>query len=154
MKRSRGADVPMAQLYGHVLMPRIGFGTWGGGDDPQLVANAVKTAIADNGFRSIDCAEVYKNEAPIGEALAELIASGVVARDELFVTSKVWNTNHATEHVHAACQRSLKHLQLKQLDLYLVHWPFAWQHIGPDLEWGPDKSRMREPPAPTHPARH
>ena len=73
-------------------MPRMGFGTWGGGDDPELVAHAVKSAISENGFRSIDCAECYKNEAAIGRAVEEAIASGVAARDDLFITSKVWNT--------------------------------------------------------------
>lgn len=142
MKRQRAMDVPTIPLSSGVLMPLLGFGTWGGKDDARMVAAAVRTAITENGFRSIDCAECYKNEAAIGEVLEDVIASAVVSRDELFITSKVWNTNHAAEHVRAACKRSLANLRVKKLDLYLVHWPFAWQHIGPDLEWGPDKARM------------
>ena len=136
------AATPTITLRGGMLMPLLGFGTWGGKDDAELVAAAVRTAVAQHGYRSIDCAKVYKNEAEIGSVLAELIASGAVTRDELFITSKVWNTNHAAEHVRAACHRTLRHLQVEQLDLYLVHWPFAWEHIGPELEWGPAKTRM------------
>ena len=135
-------QVPTIRLPTGVRMPLLGFGTWGGGDDPNVVAAAVRTAVAVHGYRSLDCAECYKNENEIGAALAELFASKTVSRDELFITSKVWNTNHAAEHVHAACRRTLRHLGLARLDLYLVHWPFAWQYIGPDLEWGPDNSRM------------
>jgi hypothetical protein len=101
MKRQRAMDVPTIPLSSGVLMPLLGFGTWGGKDDARMVAAAVRTAITENGFRSIDCAECYKNEAAIGEVLEDVIASEVVSRDELFITSKVWNTNHAAEHVSA-----------------------------------------------------
>lgn len=114
-------------------MPLIGFGTWGGGDDPSKVSEAVACALAQ-GYRSIDCAECYKNEKEIGDALAVSMKAGDLSREELFITSKVWNTNHDPAHVRAACERSLKSLQLDYLDLYLIHWPLAWEHTNAELE--------------------
>lgn len=106
-------DVPSVALSTGARMPLLGFGTWGGTDEAPRVAAAVKTAI-QTGFRSIDCAEVYKNEAAIGLALEELIGSKVVSRDELFITSKVWNTNHAKEHVRVVAHTSAGTARLPQ----------------------------------------
>lgn len=110
-------------------IPAIGFGTWGGADDPTTVGHAVLDALRA-GFRCVDCAECYGNEKEIGDALQEFLAEGSVPRSELFITSKVWNTNHAPEHVREACLNTLANLQLEYLDLYLVHWPLAWDYVG------------------------
>jgi diketogulonate reductase-like aldo/keto reductase len=113
-------------------MPALGFGTWGGKDDADILARAVKSAIGDVGFRALDCAECYGNEREIGVALKEVFDGGKVKRGDVFITSKVWNTNHAPEHVRAACETTLANLQVDKLDLYLVHWPVAFEHSGID----------------------
>jgi alcohol dehydrogenase (NADP+) len=87
----------------------------------------VKEAIK-LGYRHIDCAAVYGNEKEIGEALAECIKDGVVTRDQLWITSKLWNDNHEPEHVIPALKETLTDLQLEYLDLYLVHWPVSLKH--------------------------
>ena len=105
-------------------MHAIGLGTWKAKGDE--VKNAVKMAI-EAGMRHIDTAAVYQNEAEIGEALAEIISEGKVRREELFITSKLWNNSHLSEDVIPALQESLKLLQLDYLDLYLIHWPIAFK---------------------------
>ncbi|MGX7060209.1 aldo/keto reductase [Vagococcus humatus] len=97
-------------------IPSIGFGTWQA--ENEVAKEAVKTAIL-SGYRHIDTAAAYKNEAGVG---AGIIASGV-SRDELFVTSKLWNTEHSYKQAQAAIDTSLSELQLDYLDLYLIHWP-------------------------------
>lgn len=133
MKRNLPDMESPLELLSGAKMPRVGFGTWGGKSDAGTVAAAAANAILSNGSRSLDCAECYKNEKEIGDKLASDVFP-TVKREELFITSKVWNTNHKREHVRAACERTLKHLQCTYLDLYLVHWPFAWKHTGPDLD--------------------
>jgi alcohol dehydrogenase (NADP+) len=105
-------------------MPMIGFGT--------LIPDAATTIIAtkyalEAGFRHFDGAERYRNESEVGEALKEgLIANGIT-REDIFVTTKLWNTNHRPERVEPAFEASLNRLQLNYLDLYLIHTPFAFQ---------------------------
>ena len=109
-------------------IPVIGLGTFGSDTySNDEVAQAVKFAIK-NGYRHIDCASVYGNEKEIGEALSELIADGDIKREDLWITSKVWNDMHGDGEVIASCKQSLKDLQLDYLDLYLVHWPFPNYH--------------------------
>ncbi len=109
-----------------IEIPGIGFGTFGSDHaNAKTVANAVKQAIS-LGFRHIDCAEVYGNEHEIGEVIQEILASGLIKRKELWITSKVWNNHHHA--VVEACKRTLKNLQIEYLDLYLVHWPFPNHH--------------------------
>ncbi len=119
--------IPHKKLRSGQLMPGIGLGTFGSDRyDPQAVAQAVHQAIK-LGYRFIDCASVYGNEDQVGAVLADVRRNGV-SRDELFITSKVWNDSHKAADVLLSCARTLKDLQLNELDLYLIHWPFRNFH--------------------------
>lgn len=119
--------VPKRTLYTGAQIPAVGIGTFGSdrftGED---IAEAVKGAISV-GYRHIDCARVYGNEHLIGESLKEAMEGGV-KRDELFVTSKVWNDMHGDGDVLISVANTLKDLKLEYLDLFLVHWPFPNHH--------------------------
>ncbi|MGZ4583361.1 MAG: aldo/keto reductase, partial [Mycobacterium sp.] len=105
-------------------IPALGFGT--SLSDNTKTRDAVKTAV-EVGFRHLDAAERYRNEAEVGAALKELFAQRTVRREELFVTTKLWNNNHRPERVRPALQASLNRLGLDAVDLYLVHTPFAFK---------------------------
>jgi diketogulonate reductase-like aldo/keto reductase len=105
-------------------IPALGFGT--SLSDRTKTRDAVKAAVKV-GFRHLDAAERYRNEAEVGAALKELFDDGTVRRDELFVTTKLWNNNHRPERVKSALQASLNRLGLDTVDLYLVHTPFAFK---------------------------
>ena len=105
-------------------MPALGFGT--------LIPGAAATISAtrdalEAGFRHFDCAERYRNELEVGEALQAGLTAGGIAREDVFVTTKLWNTNHRPERVKPAFDASLDRLRLNYLDLYLIHTPFAFQ---------------------------
>jgi diketogulonate reductase-like aldo/keto reductase len=108
-------------------MPAIGLGTFGSDHvGAEEVACAVRGA-AEVGYRHFDCAAVYRNEDRIGLALRDILAGGV-RREELWITSKLWNDSHDPEAVIPTCRKTLADLQLDYLDLYLVHWPFPNHH--------------------------
>ncbi|EEL48597.1 YtbE (Aldo/keto reductase YtbE) [Bacillus cereus Rock3-44] len=102
-------------------MPWFGLGVFKVEDGPELV-EAVKTAIKE-GYRSIDTAAIYGNEKAVGEGIRAGIKEAGISREDLFITSKVWNSDQGFETTLAAYEESLKKLELDYLDLYLVHWP-------------------------------
>lgn len=121
------AAIPQRRLYTGARMPAVGLGTFGSDHvTPAEIAEAVKGAAAV-GYRHFDCASVYGNEAEVGASL-ESVLKGGVRREEIWVTSKVWNDKHGEEDVIASCRQSLADLRLDYLDLYLIHWPFPNFH--------------------------
>jgi aldehyde reductase len=121
------SDLRMMRMplnHGGGQMPALGFGTLI--PDPAVTISATRDAL-EAGFRHFDCAERYRNEGEVGEALqAGLVGEGI-AREDIFVTTKLWNTNHRPERVEPAFEASLERLGLNYLDLYLIHTPFAFQ---------------------------
>ena len=116
--------VPKRKFYTGEEIPAVGLGTFGSdkyGPEAISVYGAIKF-----GYRLIDCAAVYQNEAQIGQVLKRLFDEGVVERKDLFITSKVWNDMH--EKVGESCRQSLKDLGLETIDLFFVHWPFPNYH--------------------------
>ncbi|KAG6382068.1 NADP-dependent oxidoreductase domain-containing protein [Boletus reticuloceps] len=105
------------------IIPQIGLGTWL--SKPNEVENAVEIAVR-NGYRHLDLARIYQNQDEVGRALKKVIPS-VVSREELFITSKLWNSCHQPQLVEAALDETLQQLGLTYLDLYLIHWPVAFK---------------------------
>ena len=118
----RTAKIPLNHGAGD--MPVLGFGTLIA--DAALTVSATRDAL-EAGFRHFDCAERYRNEREVGEALQAGLAAGGIAREDIFVTTKLWNSNHRPERVEPAFEASLERLGLNYLDLYLIHTPFAFQ---------------------------
>ncbi len=114
--------------------PSLGLGTWKIPHEtlPTLIPKAIEI-----GYRHFDCACDYGNEAPVGEGIRAALKAGLCQRDDLWITSKLWNTFHQPQHVRAACERSLQDLQVDELDLYLVHFPIALEYVAPDTRYPP-----------------
>lgn len=128
MNKINPLEIPCKTLSNGAKIPVIGLGTFGSDNySNDQIAQSVKYAV-EFGYRHIDCASVYGNEKEIGEVLSVLINNGTVERDELWVTSKVWNDMHGEGDVIKSCKQTLDDLQLDYLDLYLVHWPFPNYH--------------------------
>src|SRR5438067_3367697 len=118
--------VPQRVLYTGAQMPAIGLGTFGSDHvSPAEVAAAVEEAAAV-GYRHFDCASVYGNEPEIGYALEQILCG--ITREQLWITSKLWNDKHGENDVIPSCRQTLSDLKLNHLDLYLVHWPFPNYH--------------------------
>ena len=122
------------ELRGGTKMPALGLGTWK--SEPEEVYSAVRAAL-ELGYRHIDCAAIYQNEEDVGRALNDAFTAGDAKREEVWVTSKLWNDSHAPEQVRPALETSLRKLGLDYLDLYLIHWPVALRH-GVALPTGPE----------------
>ena len=121
------ADLRMRRIplnLGAGRIPALGFGTLI--PDPAVTLTATRDAL-EAGFRHFDCAERYGNEREVGAALQAGLVAGGIAREDIFVTTKLWNSNHRPERVEPAFLASLERLRIKYLDLYLVHTPFAFQ---------------------------
>jgi diketogulonate reductase-like aldo/keto reductase len=115
--------------------PLVGLGTWkaASGVVRDIVYEALKV-----GYRHLDCACDYGNEGEVGEGITKAIKEGIVKRSDIFVTSKLWNTYHAKEHVELACRKSLKDLGLDYLDLYLVHFPISLKFVPFEERYPPE----------------
>jgi alcohol dehydrogenase (NADP+) len=118
----RMTKIPLNQKAGH--MPALGFGTLI--PDAAVTKTATRDAL-DAGFRHFDCAERYRNEREVGDALQAGLTANGIAREDIFITTKLWNSNHRPERVEPAFAASLDRLRLKYLDLYLIHTPYAFQ---------------------------
>ncbi len=114
----------LALSNGSGVIPALGFGTLI--PDPVATRNATRAAL-EAGFRALDTAERYRTEKEVGEALKDVLMAGNIKREDVFVATKLWNTNHRPERVKTAFETSLKKLQLDYIDLYLIHTPFAFQ---------------------------
>jgi diketogulonate reductase-like aldo/keto reductase len=110
--------------HGSVLMPAVGFGTLI--PDPLVTKQATKAAL-EVGFRHFDCAERYRNEETVGAAMQEVFEAGTVRREDVFVTTKLWNSNHRPERVEAAFDASRRRLRADHVDCYIIHTPFAFK---------------------------
>lgn len=118
----RFARIPLA--HGSGAIPAVGFGTLI--PDPVATERATRAAL-EVGFRHFDCAERYGNEAAVGAAMQAAFKQGKIRREDVFVTTKLWNTNHRPERIKPALEASLRRLQLDYVDCYIIHTPFAFQ---------------------------
>jgi len=118
----RDMKIPLA--HGSGAIPAVGFGTLI--PDPGVTKRATIAAL-EAGFRHFDCAERYRNEEAVGDAMQEVFKAGKIRREDVFVTTKLWNTNHRPERVRLAFDASRRRLQVDYIDCYLIHTPFAFQ---------------------------
>ena len=117
-----------------INIPLLGLGTWK--SNPGEVRKAVEVALKC-GYRHIDCASIYQNEHEVGEALEHVFKTTTLVREDIFITSKVWNDMHKYEQVLPAVQKLLRELKSDYLDLYLIHWPVTdtnTRYIDPPIE--------------------
>ena len=123
-------NAPSALLNSGARIPLIGLGTWKAakGEVEKAVGMALRA-----GYTHIDCASIYENEAEVGNALVDVFTHTSLKREEIFITTKLWNTEHAPDRVEFALRKSLKALQLEYVDLYMIHWPVAGNR-GPVVE--------------------
>ena len=128
MEKINPVLVPQRILFDGTRMPAIGMGTFG---SDRFTAEQVSAAVAgaiEVGYRMFDCAAVYGNEDLIGQVFQAAFDKGTVKREELFITTKVWNNMHGQGDVLLSCAKSLRDLRLNYIDLFFVHWPFANYH--------------------------
>ena len=118
----RDRRIPLA--HGSGAIPAVGFGTLI--PDPAATRQATKTAL-EVGFRNFDCAERYRNEEAVGDAMQDVFKAGTIKREDVFVATKLWNTNHRPERVKPAFDASRRRLQVDHVDCYLIHTPFAFR---------------------------
>ena len=147
--------MPSSFAIGGDNLPAVGFGLWK--IDKPDTAGLVHAAI-EAGYRHLDSAADYGNEKEAGEGIKSALAAGLCQREELWVTSKLWNTYHRPEHVRAACEKTLSDLSLDYLDLYLIHFPIALEFVDFDVRYPPEwifdpdaeAPRMAIDPVPLH----
>lgn len=126
-------------------IPSLGLGTWKIPEalTPDVIREAVRV-----GWRHFDCACDYRNERAVGAVLASALAEGLCRREEVWITSKLWNTYHEPKYMRAACERSLRDLRLDVLDLYLVHFPISLAFVPFDVRYPPGWFHDPQAPAP------
>jgi diketogulonate reductase-like aldo/keto reductase len=134
------SNTPLIKLNSGHSIPILGLGTWK--STPETVGPAVKYAILDAGYRHIDCAAIYSNEPEIGAVFAEIFTGNKIKREEIFITRKLWNTEHRPERVASACKKTLHDLKLDYLDLYLIHWGIA---MPPEVPYSKEGPLVTEP---------
>lgn len=147
--------MPSSFALGGDNLPAVGFGLWK--IDKPDTANLVHAAV-EAGYRHLDSAADYGNEKEAGEGIKSALAAGLCQREELWVTSKLWNTYHRPENVRAACEKTLSDLGLDYLDLYLIHFPIALKFVDFDVRYPPEwffdpdaeAPRMEIDPVPLH----
>lgn len=147
--------MPSSSAIGGDNLPAVGFGLWK--IDKPDTACLVHAAI-EAGYRHLDSAADYGNEKEAGEGIKSALAAGLCQREDLWVTSKLWNTYHRPEHVRAACEKALSDLGLDYLDLYLIHFPIALKFVDFDVRYPPEwffdpdaeAPRMKIDPVPLH----
>ena len=123
-------DTRIPLIHGSGAIPAVGFGTLI--PDPLATKQATKTAL-EVGFRNFDCAERYRNEEAVGDAMQDTFKAGAIQRKDVFVATKLWNTNHRPERVKPAFDASRRRLQVDYIDCYLIHTPFAF-HPGDEQD--------------------
>ncbi|VDK53689.1 unnamed protein product [Gongylonema pulchrum] len=115
---------PSIKLNSGHYIPSVGLGTWL--SPPGQVGDAVKIAL-NNGYEHIDCAHAYRNQVEIGDALADIFSEGKIKRQNIFITSKIWNTFHSYQMAKKGMDMILGELRLDYLDLCLIHWPHGYE---------------------------
>lgn len=128
-------------------IPQLGLGTWK--IAKASASDVVYEAIKNVGVRHIDCASDYGNEVEVGQGICRAIDEGIVSREDLWITSKLWNTYHKEEHVEMACRKSLLDLQLDYFDLYLIHFPIALKFVPFEERYPPEWIHDPKSPNPT-----
>jgi D-xylose reductase len=118
-------------------IPPVGFGCWKL-DTPQTSSKDAVYDALKSGYRHIDSACDYGNEEKVGQGIAKFLSEGAAKREDLWITSKLWNTDHAKDDVEAACRRTMKDLGVDYLDLYLIHFPIALKHVDHDVRYPPE----------------
>ena len=116
-------------------MPSVGLGLW------KLDQSETAAIIVDgikSGYRHLDSAADYGNEIQVGEGIKQVLGQGICRREDLWVTSKLWNTFHRPEHVLPACEKSLRDLGIDYLDLYLIHFPISLKYVDFDTRYPPE----------------
>ena len=129
------SPAPALTLADGGRFPSVGLGMW---KMPKLELPGLVREAIRLGYRHLDCACDYGNEPEVGAGLSAALRDGLCRRDELWVTSKLWNTYHEPKHVRAACERSLRDLKLDALDLYLVHFPIALAYVPFEVRYPPE----------------
>lgn len=128
-------SLPLTPSSSNAKVPQLGLGTWK--SEPGVVAKVVESAIR-LGYRSIDCACDYGNEHEVGEGIASAMKSLNLPREQLFITSKLWNTYHHPEHVKPALQRTLSDLKIDYIDLYMIHFPISLKYVPFEKRYPPE----------------
>ena len=127
--------IPSMSLTSGDRIPVVGLGLWK--VSREETAGLMRAAIRA-GYRHLDCACDYGNEAEVGQGIRAALSAGACRRDELWITSKLWNTYHARAHVRSAVERTLRDLQVDYLDLYLIHFPIAQEYVPFEVRYPPE----------------